>query len=36
MIAKREAPKLVEHLIADTAAKQDIAPGALTLHRTSS
>jgi len=32
MIAQREAAELAEQLIADTAAKQQIAPGTLTLH----
>jgi putative transposase len=32
MIALREAADLAEQLIADTLAKQDIAPGTLTLH----
>ena len=32
MIAHRETAELAEKLIADTVAKQDIAPGCLTLH----
>ena len=32
MIAPRETAELAEQLIADTSAKQDIAPGTLTLH----
>jgi putative transposase len=32
MIAQREAAELAEQLIADTAVKQHIAPGTLTLH----
>ena len=32
MIAQREAAELAEQLIADTAEKQHIAPGTLTLH----
>ena len=32
MIAQREAAELAEQLIADTAAKQQISPGTLTLH----
>jgi putative transposase len=32
MIAPRESAELAEQLIADTAAKQNIAPGTLTLH----
>ena len=32
MIAPREAAELAEQMIADTAAKQRIAPGTLTLH----
>lgn len=32
MIALREAAELAEQLIADTVAKQNIAPGTLTLH----
>ena len=32
MVAVREAAKLAERLIADTIAKQRIAPGTLTLH----
>lgn len=32
MIAQREAAELAEQLIADTAAKQHIVPGTLTLH----
>ena len=32
MIAAREDAELAEQLIAETAAKQDIAPGTLTLH----
>jgi putative transposase len=32
MIAQRETAELAEQLIADTAAKQNIAPGTLTLH----
>ena len=32
MIAHRETAELAEKLIADTVAKQDIAPGRLTLH----
>ena len=32
MIALRESAELAEALIAETAAKQDIAPGTLTLH----
>ena len=32
MIAPRETAQLAEQLIADTAAKQNIAPGSLTLH----
>ena len=32
MIAPRESAELAEQLIADTVAKQGIAPGTLTLH----
>lgn len=32
MVALREAAELAEQLIADTLAKQNIAPGSLTLH----
>lgn len=32
MIAPREAAELAEQLIADTVAKQNVAPGTLTLH----
>ena len=32
MIAQRETAELAEQLIADTCAKQNIAPGTLTLH----
>jgi putative transposase len=32
MVAEQETAELAEQLIADTAAKQSIAPGALTLH----
>ena len=32
MIALRESAQLAEHLIAETVAKQHIAPGTLTLH----
>ncbi|HXQ64715.1 MAG TPA: DDE-type integrase/transposase/recombinase [Steroidobacteraceae bacterium] len=32
MVAHREAAELAEQLIADTVAKQNIAPGTLTLH----
>jgi len=32
MIAPRESAQLAEQLIADTVAKQNVAPGTLTLH----
>ncbi len=32
MVAEQETAELAEQLIADTAAKEDIEPGALTLH----
>lgn len=32
MVARREAAKLAEHLIAETCARQGISPGELTLH----
>src|SRR5258708_37533644 len=32
MVAERESEELAEQLIADSSAKQNIAPGTLTLH----